>query len=210
MEKRKIMYAFGDSIVYGHEYFKKSFVNYVGEQFDFAVEKFAVNGATIVDAGYEGGQILKQIHKAPKQTPDLIIFDGGTNDAEYIGQGGCGYEQFEQCFRQTVETIKNTWQDVPVIYVSAHKMGSRKMEIQEQLRKTALFICKEYNVWVADVYKDAPFDTNDREQKNRYTFDTLDENGLPGNGGSGTHPNLEAIEKFYVPVVADTLKKMIK
>ncbi len=37
-----------------------------------------------MDAGYEGGQILSQLEKSPAEIPDYILFDGGTNDAEYL------------------------------------------------------------------------------------------------------------------------------
>ena len=71
----------------------------------------------------------------------------------------------------------------------------RKNSVQLNLR----FLGRKYGVtFFADVYGQTDLDTNDVNKKNDYTFDSLGANGLPGNNGSGTHPNLKAIEEFYV------------
>lgn len=93
-----------------------------------------------------------------------------------------------------------------LVYTAVHKLGSRDNDVQEKLRAIELAICRKYGVAVADVYGQTDLDTNDVNKKNDYTFDSLGANGLPGNNGSGTHPNLKAIEEFYVPVVTEALK----
>ena len=60
---------------------------------------------------------------------------------------------------------------------------------------------------VANLYDDSELDTRKEPHKNRYTFNSLDSNGLPGTNGSGTHPNLAAIEEFYVPAVTGALRR---
>jgi lysophospholipase L1-like esterase len=80
----KSVYAFGDSIVYGHVY-PHSFVDVVAEREGMSLTKFARNGATIgADAHASGGQILTQVEQATDIAPDFVIFDGGTNDAQSI------------------------------------------------------------------------------------------------------------------------------
>lgn len=49
------VYAFGDSIVAGHKYKKQSFADFTADQEGMILQKFAVNGATVLDASYEGG-----------------------------------------------------------------------------------------------------------------------------------------------------------
>ena len=211
----KTVYAFGDSIVAGHYYPKASFINYAAE--GMGLRKFAINGATIMDIGYEGGQIANQVRNAPAEAPDFVVFDGGTNDAEYMQENktvGFGtvseaaetpdsYDcaTFAGAFEQTVYEMKRKWPHAKYIFTAVHKMGSRDREIQARLYELDMQICRKWGIAVADVYRDAALDTCDILQKNRYTFDQLDETGLPGKNGSGTHPNLEGIMTFYVPIV---------
>ena len=204
----KKIYAFGDSIMAGHKYKKAAFIDFVAAKQNMDLNKYARNGATIMDVNYEGGQILSQIIKASERKPDFILFDGGTNDAEYIlnCKDIFDYEIYRRAFEKTVKTIQTKWNNTPVIYVAAHKLGSRDIVIQEKIRNIAFKICEQYQVIVADVYN--LLDTNDVNKKNKYTFDELTKNGLPGMNGSGTHPNLAAIEEYYVPVVCEAFKEV--
>lgn len=204
--KGKSIYAFGDSIVAGHQYEKSSFIDFAARQEGMSLKKFAVNGATILDAGYSGGQIMKQIEKAPEEAPDYVLFDGGTNDAEYIKNQNISYDLFAEAFTETISRMRRKWPDASIIYTAVHKMGSRDNEVQEKLHELELEICEKEVVTVANVYDKAVFDTNDVNQKNQYTFDSLSGNGLPGINGSGTHPNFSAIEQFYVPITAEAFK----
>ena len=111
--------AFGDSIVAGHKYTAASFVNFVAEKEGMTVlQKNAVNGATIMDANYSGGRILTQIQNTGNSTPDYVIFDGGTNDAEYltkhtdvqIGDATSTDEAtFAGSFRATIQKLKEKY-----------------------------------------------------------------------------------------------------
>lgn len=219
--KGKTMYAFGDSLVAGHQYQKASFADFAAAKEGMTIRKFAVNGATVLDADYEGGQIAAQLEKAPAECPDYILFDGGTNDAEYIlnnpnvqyGEvtGSDDPDSFDTAtfagaFESLVYQMKEKYPDAQLVYTAVHKLGSRDNDVQEKLRAIELAVCEKYGVAVADVYGKTDLDTNDVNKKNDYTFDSLAANGLPGNNGSGTHPNFKAIEEFYVPVVTETLK----
>lgn len=102
--------------------------------------------------------------------------------------------------------MKEKWPDAKLIYVAVHKLGSRDIDTQEKLREIQLAACLKHDVKVADIYKNEEIDTTNVNNQNAYTFNELGNNGLPGKNGSGTHPNLDAIEKFYVPVVSETLR----
>lgn len=211
----KTVYAFGDSIVAGHQYQKGSFVDFVANKEAMKLQKFAVNGATILDAQYSGGQIRTQVENAPVEAPDFVLFDGGTNDAEYIknnqdisyGTVGEETEEFDTAtfagaFEQLVSDMKQKWPEAQLIYTAVHKLGSRDNEVQEKMHEIEMQICEKWDIAVANVYEDAELDTNDVNQKNAYTFDGVASNGLPGINGSGTHPNFAAIEEFYLPIVS--------
>ena len=217
----KTIYAFGDSIVAGHQYQKAGFAEFVAAAEGMSIQKFAVNGATVLDADYEGGQIAAQLEKAPAECPDYILFDGGTNDAEYIlnnpdvqygevtdSKDPASFDTatFAGAFESLVYQLQEKYPDAQLVYTAVHKLGSRDNDVQEKLRAVELAACEKYGVAVADVYGGTDLDTNDVNKKNDYTFDSLAANGLPGNNGSGTHPNFKAIEEFYVPLVTATLR----
>ena len=217
--KGKTVYAFGDSIVAGHQYQKASFADFAASAEGMTIQKFAVNGATVMDANYDGGRIAAQVEKAPAESPDYILFDGGTNDAEYIANNqdiqygevtdakdAATFDSttFAGAFESLVYQMQQKYPDAQLVYTAVHKLGSRDNAVQEKLRAIELAVCEKYGVAVADVYE--KLDTNDVNKKNDYTFNSLAANGLPGNNGSGTHPNLKAIEEFYVPVVTTVLE----
>lgn len=213
---KKILFAFGDSIVNGHTYDKEGLAEFVAAEQNLELYKFAVNGATVMDIGYEGGQILRQMQlKNMNRQPDFILFDGGTNDAEYLAGGQkesvpktAG--DFRAAFAETVTYMKKNWKDAKIIYVAAHRMGSRDGAIQDRLHGTTLSICRSMGVTAADVYRESGLDTSIETHRVRYTFDRNNEEGLPGTGGSGTHPNLEAIRIFYLPVINRAFENLNK
>jgi GDSL-like Lipase/Acylhydrolase family len=201
------VYAFGDSIVYGHVY-PRSFVDLITERAGMTLSKFARNGATIcADPHASGGQILAQVEEATAAAPDFVLFDGGTNDAESVFNGRSDVGTYSGELEDTLRTMKRRWPAAHLVYVAAHKLGSRDWDTQVALREETLRICRNWNVAVADVFGDTPFDTRDDAHRAEYTFDDLVD-GLPGTEGSGTHPNVAGITTFYVPVVKARLEQM--
>ncbi len=216
----KNVYAFGDSIVEGHEYKKAGFASISARHEGMELTNYGKNGATMLDANYMGGQILKQVQNAPQEAPDYVLFDGGTNDAEYLyknnkeaGTVAEGKEPesfdtntFAGAFENTVYTMKQKWPEAQLVYVAVHKLGSRDWETQERLHKLEMDICGKWGIAVADVYTDAELDTRIVDHKDKYSFNGVGKNGLPGTNGSGTHPNLDAVREFYIPVVTEALR----
>ncbi|WP_310938820.1 SGNH/GDSL hydrolase family protein [Clostridium sp. SHJSY1] len=223
----KTMYAFGDSIVAGHKY-PLSFVDFVTQNQGMKLKKYARNGAVICSAATDpmGGYIMNQVKSASLVNPDYVVFDGGTNDAENIyNNGGTSLynigtvtegkdsskfdtKTFAGSFEKTLYDMENKWHSAKIVYVAVHKLGSRDWKTQLAMREVELAACKKWGVIVADVFGNTNFDTRNIEMKDSYTFNNLNSSGVPGNNGSGTHPNLAGIKKYYLPVLTTTLLKL--
>ncbi|MFF5517709.1 RICIN domain-containing protein [Streptomyces coeruleorubidus] len=216
------VYAFGDSIVYGHQY-ARSFVNFVAEREGMTLTKYARNGATVGPAPTaSGGQILNQVKSASSVAPDFVVFDGGTNDAMEIHDSHT-YEvgtvsgsqdpatldpgTYAGALETTIHTMRQKWPTAQLVYVAAHKMGSRDWNTQLALREVQLQAAQKWGVTVADVFGDTTLDTRVDAQRVAYTFDGL-VGGYPGSGGSGTHPNIAGITDFFVPVLSSELSQL--
>nr|WSZ12078.1 SGNH/GDSL hydrolase family protein [Streptomyces canus] len=204
----KSVYAFGDSIVYGHVY-PHGFMDVVAEHEGMTLTKFARNGATIgADPHASGGQILTQVEQATDIAPDFVIFDGGTNDAQSIFRDGAyAIGTYAEELEKTLHVMERKWPTARIVYVAAHKLGSRDWDTQVALREVTLQACHKWDIAIADIFGDTTFDTRDDAQRAKYTFDDL-VNGFPGTEGSGTHPNEAGITTFYVPVVSARLKQI--
>jgi lysophospholipase L1-like esterase len=193
----KKVYAFGDSIVYGHTY-PRGFVNFTAERELMNLTKYAVNGATI---GSSGNQILTQVRNAAAAAPDYVVFNGGTNDADPAKFDKATYAG---SLETTLATMRSKWPSAKIVYVAVHKLGSRDWNTQLAIRSVTLQICAKWGVTVADVFNDTTLDTRVDSQRVAYTFNG-NVNGYPGTGGTGTHPNIAGITGFYVPVLTAAL-----
>lgn len=200
--KGKTMYAFGDSIVQGHSY-SRSFVNLTAERESMNLTKYAVNGATI---GPGGNRVITQVRNASTRAPDYIVFNGGTNDAGNITNGQYSVSTYASSLESTLSVMRAKWPTARIVYVAVHKLGSRDWNTQLAIRSVTLQITAKWNVSVSDVFNDATLDTRSDSQRVAYTFNSL-VNGFPGTGGTGTHPNLAGITKFYVPVLTAALTR---
>lgn len=215
------VYAFGDSIVQGHQY-SRSFVDFVAEREKMALTKYARNGATVAPSDASGGQILTQVRSARSQAPDFVVFDGGTNDALQIHDRHA-YEigtvsdshdpatfdtgTYTGALETTINAMKQKWPTARLVYVAVHKLGSRNWDTQLALREVTLQAAQKWGVAVADVFADTTFDTRVDAQRTAYTFDGL-VGGYPGAGGTGTHPNIAGITEFYAPVLTTKLVEL--
>lgn len=219
--KGKTIYAFGDSIVAGHQYSKASFATFVAELEGMEIQRFAENGSTILDGiASMGTTIYRQLEGAPDTEPDFILFNGGTNDAQYLAENEItnygrvredqynGFDNtFAGAFEETIRRMREKWPHSKIIYTAVHKLN-RDEKVQQALHELELISCRKWGVTVANVYEDALLDTkNNLEQRSAYSFDRLNPLGLPGTGGTGTHPNFACIEQFYVPIVQQAIRR---
>ncbi|MFF9100933.1 SGNH/GDSL hydrolase family protein [Streptomyces rubrogriseus] len=213
------VYALGDSIVAGHQY-ARGFVNFVAEREGMTVTKYARNGATVGPAlDAVGGQIISQVQSASARQPDFVVFDGGTNDALEIHDkhtygvgtlsgstdpGSFDLSTYAGSLEATIHAMRQKWPAARLVYVAAHKMGSRDWDTQLAVHDVTLRAARKWGVTVADVFTDASLDTRVDAQRVTYTFDSL-VNGYPGSNGTGTHPNIAGITRHYVPVLTARL-----
>ncbi|ONI92979.1 hypothetical protein ALI22I_00875 [Saccharothrix sp. ALI-22-I] len=212
----KTMYAFGDSIVHGHTY-ARSFVNLTAERELMNLTKYAVNGAAI---GPAGGQIITQVRGAASRSPDYVVFNGGTNDAELIynnryrvGTMAAGFDPaafdkstYAGSLETTIHAMRAKWPTARIVYVAVHKLGSRDWNTQLAIRSVTMQITDKWGITVADVFNNTTLDTRIDSHRVAYTFNGL-VNGYPGTGGTGTHPNIAGITDFYVPALTDALTR---
>lgn len=229
----KTVYAFGDSIVYGHTAPEKSFMRLIADDYGMNLNMLAKNGATVVTADSyakedpneetKDNYIINQIKSAPKEAPDVIAFDGYTNDAyggktadrhnadgahiniwESLGiiQGSnaSSFDSSTFCggFEKILYEMKRKWKNTPIIFITIHKSGGRDWDTQCKLRELSLEICGKWDVAAADVFSDTKLDTRNDEHMRRYIM-----------GGAGSHPNVAACREFYIPVVVRKLNEIL-
>lgn len=201
--KCKTIYAFGDSIVYGHTAPDKSFMKLIADEYKISLTMNAKNGATVI-AG-SGNDIITQIKNAPAAEPDIVVFDGYTNDAyesvlenmgspKGLGSTSFNNKTFSGAFEEIIYTMKQKWPNAKLLFVAVHKNVARNWSIQCALKNAAVAMCNEWGVDVADVFNLSTLDTRDSDQMKKYII-----------GESGSHPNETACRKFYIPIVAKML-----
>ena len=202
----KSVYAFGDSIVYGHNAPAKSFMRLIANDYAMDLNMLAKNGATIIKSD---NWILTQVKNAPAASPDFVVFDGYTNDAYESVMTNLGTKQgptattfdnttFCGAFEETLYTMKQKWPESEIVFVTIHKSGGRDWDIQCKLRELSLEMCEAWGISVADIFKDTTLDTRDATQMSKYIIN-----------GAGSHPNETACREFYIPVIVKTMEDII-
>lgn len=212
----KTVYAFGDSIVYGHNAPSNAFMNLIANKYSMYLTKYAKNGATVIDSSND---ILAQVNSASEVEPDFIVFDGYTNDAYgdpasdtfnskgtnkdvtkiYGTPQGSSATTFDSstfcgAFEEILYTMKQKWPNAKIVFVTIHKSGARDFDIQTTLHDLTVQMCEAWGVDVVDMFKDANLDTRNADEMAQYIIN-----------GAGSHPNLACCEAFYVPMIAEKL-----
>lgn len=215
----KLVYAFGDSIVYGHTSPDKSFMQLIANDYAINLNMMAKNGASIMPSS---NHILSQINNAPDEAPDFVVFEGYTNDAygsaetdsfnaggknkditkcygEVTAEGTTEFDTDTFCgaFEQIIYTMRWKWQTSKFVFITIHKSGARDMEIQTKLHDLSVAICEKWNVDVVDMFTDSALDTTDTVQMSKYIIN-----------GKGSHPNEAACKEFYIPAVVRKLESL--
>lgn len=229
----KTVYAFGDSIVYGHNAPTKSFMRLLSDDYGMNLTMLAKNGATVVttdsyskedpDEETKDNYIINQIKGAPDKKPDIIVFNGYTNDAygdkatnsfnssgahiniwEHLGtvqgKNATEFDTSTFCggFEKLIYEMRRKWGDVPIVFITVHKSGGRDWDTQCKLRDLALEICGKWDVDVADIFNDTNLDTRDAGHMQQYIIN-----------GAGSHPNVTACREFYIPVISKKLNEVL-
>ena len=214
----KVMAAFGDSIVAGHLYQQRSCADVVADAEGMRLIKLARNGATILPSELKradlGGQIVRQCDEMPSDTPtpDVVLFNGGTNDAfarvlSRLGtvrpwgddRGGAGSDEaaydpdtFAGCFELTIREFRRRWPNARLVYLAVAKLSARQWPIQLALRAIELDACAKWGVRVADVFGSTDLDPRRAADRVAYSFNELGSDGLPGTPQTITYPHPES------------------
>lgn len=220
--KNKTLVLFGDSIMYGSGNGGYGVGEYLVKDLGVRLKKYCVGGARV---GFNEGKnwLVDQIKIAIEEgvTPDCIVFDGFTNDC--FRTDGVNFDvplgdikpdvpdifkisetdDFSTCFESAVLAFEKYFPSAKVVFVRPHKMGRREAEAQKLYGDRAAEICEKHSIAVADVYNLSGMDTFLDEHRDKYTADTY------GWGkGDSTHPNAAGYEKFYMPLIENTIKEL--
>lgn len=202
----KTIAVFGDSIMYGAGNDSKGAVDLLAEKYGMTVAKYCISGSTMgvrtdspsytVD---EAHHIAKQVRNAIADdiSPDIIVFNGGTND---VGGGitmGTMSEVYtqpvtESYFADGFETVAylltNAFVGVPIIYMRAHNMSSRSYTGQVQYGELGNEIARKWGIATVDMYE--KMNTQLEAYRTLYLVDY-------------THPNVAGYNKYYIPALED-------
>ncbi len=220
--KGKTIAVFGDSIMNGSGNADFGVGEYLVKDYGVRLLKYCVGGARV---GFCEGKnwLVEQVIQAAQEkiSPDVIIFDGFTNDC--FRTDGVNFDvplgeikegvtdimeisksaDFSECFESIVCAFKKYFPAAKVVFARPHKMGRREDEAQRVYGERAVEICKKYGVAVADIYEDSGMNTFLPDHRDKYTADTY------GWGkGDSTHPNATGYEKFYMPIIEKKIKEL--
>lgn len=204
--RKKVLYGFGDSLVEGH-CIGIGMLDALARKHGLHYEKYARNGASVIPM--EGRpSMIAQIEGAANTAPDLICFNGLTNDAYHATprQLGClsescagGYDTatFYGAFQQICYLLRRKYLDSPIFFVASHRMPGVDMAFQEMLQEAARKACAKWSIPVIDVFRRGQINTCVEEMREKYSYDTAD----CLTGGNGTHLNAAGYEKWYLPMI---------
>jgi lysophospholipase L1-like esterase len=219
----KTLLLLGDSIMYGSGNGGVGVGEFLERDCKISLVKLCIGGARV---GYypDKNWLIDQVKKAVEQKicPDLIIFDGFTNDCNMTDGVNCDVPlgertktnvdifdidkektNFTECFEALTNAFDKYFPKAKVIFVRPHNMGRRDRILQKIYGDRANEICLEHNIYLADIYSIGELNTFDEKMRDEYTCDSY------GWGrGDATHPNAKGYEKFYMPVIEKIISEI--
>lgn len=198
---------FGDSLASADGL--KGYHGILAAKYKFTMQSYARGGATIrkITNQAENHTVENQVNQAIADgvKADIILFNGNTNDwgeigsySKYAFTSNPDIETYAGAFESVVSKMKHQWPNALIVYVSAHKMGSRGVAEKAELTDIAYDICRLYSIPYADVFNAGTVNTNLSWYVGKYT-----------NGTDVTHVNDLGYEKGYVPLIDDVLNKSL-
>lgn len=223
----KLVAVFGDSIAFGSGNGGFGVGEYLVKDMGFELKKYAIGGARV---GYKAGKhwLVDQVKQAIAENlqPDLIIFNGFTNDC-YIPEDGSsdkpdvplgeiseGFDGFDiqkvtkdmtfsRCFEEILYTFLTAYPKAKIIFFRPHNMGRRGREIQKIYGERAIELCKKWGVPYVDLYEESGLNTFLPVHRDMFTCDSY------GWGrGDSTHPNALCYELKYMPLIEAKIKSL--
>lgn len=221
----KLVLVLGDSIMFGSGNGGVGVGEYLAGDMGFKVAKYAVGGARV---GFRKGKswLIEQIRQVLKDkiTPDLIVFDGFTNDCNIsegavlpdvpLGDFPQGYtgkdiseitetDDFSTCFDCSIKTLLTAFPKAKLLFIRPHNMGRRDDVLQKQYGERALALCSKWGVPFVDLYSRSGMNTFIPEHRDLFTFDSY------GWGrGDCTHPNETGYKLKYMPLIEAAIKEL--
>ncbi|WP_262314538.1 SGNH/GDSL hydrolase family protein [Lacticaseibacillus parakribbianus] len=213
------LYGFGDSLIRGHE-LDYGLLDDLAAKHHMHYTKFAENGATVVPtrptdhtwpSDNDVADVARQLRAAPALAPDLIVFDGLTNDgASYVptlrqvGTLAAGFDPaafdantYLGAFQLVLWTLRDKYPDTPAFFVAPHRMPTVDAQVQEQLHQAARAACAKWAIPVVDVYREGQINTCLKAQAKRYSYNSA----KTPHDGDGTHLNQAGYQRFYTPLL---------
>lgn len=216
----KTLYGFGDSLVKGH-HLGVGMLDFLAKKNGIIYTNYAENGATVIPGiarklkNAAWPDIAAQIEHASPAAPDVICFDGMTNDVfplvrtQYFGEIAQGFPEgydtttFTGAFEHICRLLREKYPDSALLYICPHKMASRDLSCQEMFQTRVREICGKWSIPHVDIFRKSKIDTCLDEMRQQYSYDGPGER----TGGSGTHLNEEGYARFYAPLIE---KKMLE
>lgn len=220
--KGKKLINFGDSIAYGAGNDGVSYAHIIAKKLGMSCMSFAKGGATVCQSLLTTNNVVDQVDSCTTENPDIILVEGGTNDISK--------DEFERSLGEMVsmeistawtdsitddskttvagsleyifKTLKGKYPNAIIMYISVHKMSSRKITRQKTVHDLFKEICDKWSIPFIDVYEKGGMNTFLANMCLAYTQDTY-------NAGTGdaTHPNGDGYNTFYVPMIMNEIKK---
>lgn len=190
----------GSSVTYGSASNGWSMVDYIGENHDCTVIKWAVSGTTLVDNG-STSYVQRMLSGMRRQKAcDHFICQLSTNDAtqnQPLGKvsESMNKEDFDTstvigAMEYIIATAKEQW-NCPVSFYT----GTYYESAAYQKMVDALFeLQKKWDIGIIDLWNDPEMRAIDTQTYNRYMSDSI-------------HPTKEGYEKWWGPKFAEHLQK---
>lgn len=146
----------------------------IGEKNGMDWENFGRNGAVITEIEGQERIVSRQLEKALQKysTLDYILFEGGCNDADQLGDDPAligeiadGFSEFDNrtfsgAFEQLIHDMIHAYPDAKIGYVIPPKMGEPPYDSDSNLRRQyydrAMEICEKWGIPCLDLWNANP------------------------------------------------------
>jgi hypothetical protein len=210
----KRVISFGDSIMFGMGNSGEGITDMIAQKYGMEYRDYSLSGATF---GKVAGRshIPNQVKKAVnlKDTADIILVNGGTNDMRKLPIGKMNekfniknpdIKTFAGGMEYALALIGEAWPDVPVVYVRAHDTDCCDDKTERRFGEYSLKIAEHWGLQCVDIFSDTGFDAEKAAIRNRYTMISSDTKE-----GDSVHPTALGYAQYYLPAVSDMIENLL-
>lgn len=213
--KGKTVYAFGDSLMYGHVS-AEGMLDALCNANEMNLTKYAFNGANIVLFN----EIETQVNNASANIPDFVIFDGLMNDASNsklytskLGELSNSFDlttfdttTFYGAFEHLLSVIRNKYINANIIFVCCHKTPTRDYNGQILLQKAVRECCEKWSIPYVNIFNHGQINCYIDNMRNAYSYNNEGETS----GGNGTHLTGDGYKKWYAPMIKAKMIELLQ